>query len=120
MLNIYIKDICKELSAIVPSLSVKMRTLLTKTEREAMEAGKKKYEFDEEGYVIRPRWDIIFCHTARRTAITNMYLSGKYTNIRQIMSISGHKKEETFMRYVRLSPDEKADEIANIATDGLF
>ena len=49
-----------------------------------------------------------------------MYLSGKYTNIRQIMNISGHKKEETFMRYVRLSPDEKADEIANIATDGLF
>ena len=43
-----------------------------------------------------------------------------FTNIRQIMNISGHKKEETFMRYVRLSLDEKADEIANIAADGLF
>ena len=120
IMNRYIKEICKDLSDALPSFGVKMRTLLTKTEREAMEAGKKKYEFDEEGYVIKPRWDIVCCHTARRTAITNMYLSGKYTNIRQIMNISGHKKEETFMRYVRLSPDEKADEIANIATDGLF
>ena len=120
IINRYIKKICKELSGIVPSLSVKMRTLLTKTERKALETGKMKFEFDEEGYVIRPRWELIFCHTARRTAITNMYLSGKYTNIRQIMSISGHKKEETFMKYVRLSLDEQADEIANIAADGLF
>ena len=48
-----------------------------------------------------------------------MYLSGIYKT-RQIMNVSGHKKEETFMKYIRLSLDEKADEIAGLAVDGLF
>lgn len=58
-------------------------------------------------------------HTARRSAITNMHLSGKFST-RQIMSVSGHKKEETFNKYIRLSLDEKADDVARAAYDGLF
>lgn len=119
ILNRYIKEICKELSDIVPSFRKKMRTLLTKTEREGLENGKLKFEFDESGRVVKPRWELITCHTARRTCITNMYLSGIYKT-RQIMSVSGHKKEETFMKYIRLSLDEKADEVASLAVDGLF
>ena len=48
-----------------------------------------------------------------------MYLSGKFST-RQIMSVSGHKKEETFLKYIRLSLDEKADDVADAASDGLF
>ena len=48
-----------------------------------------------------------------------MYLSGQFTP-RQIMSVSGHVKEETFLKYVRLSLDERADEVVNAAADGLF
>ena len=78
-----------------------MITLLTKTERDGMKKGKMKFEFDEEGYPIKSRWEMISCHTTRRTAITNLYLTGKFSN-RQIMSFSGHKKEETFLKYISL------------------
>lgn len=119
VMNRYLKDICEELSEIVPSLGTKMRTLLTKTERKGVAAGKMEFEHDRDGFVVKPRWQLISCHTARRTCITNMYLSGKFTT-RQIMSVSGHKKEETFLKYVRLSLDEKADYVAMAASDGLF
>ena len=33
---------------------------------------------------------------------------------------SGHKKEETCLRYIRLTLDEKADDVANAASVGLF
>ena len=36
------------------------------------------------------------------------------------MSISGHKKETTFLKYIRLSLDEKANDVAEAAYDGLF
>ena len=119
IINRYIKDICMELSETIPSFGEKLRTLLTKTEREGMAVGKLKFEHDNEGYPVKPRYELISCHTARRTAITNMYLSGKFST-RQIMSVSGHKKEETFLKYIRLSLDEKADDVANAASDGLF
>ena len=119
IINRYIKEICQELSETVPSLGVKVRTLLTKTEREGMEKGRLTFEFDDEGYPVKPRYELVACHTARRTAITNMYLSQKFTT-QQMMSVSGHKKEDTFKKYVRLSNDEKADEVARAAVDGLF
>ena len=98
---------------------MKLRTLLTKTERDGKKAKRLKFEYDDEGHVVKHKWELISCHTARRTAITNMYLSGKFST-RQIMSVSGHKKEETFMKYIRLTLDEKADDVANAASDGLF
>ena len=119
IINRYIKEICQELSETVPSLGVKVRTILTKTEREGMEKGRLTFEYDEEGYPVKPRYELIACHTARRTAITNMYLSQKFT-MQQMMSVSGHKKEDTFKKYVRLSNDEKADDVARAAIDGLF
>lgn len=118
-INDCIKLICKQLSKTVPSLCKKVRTILTKTECKIMEDGKPKFEFDSEGYPVKPRWELVSCHTARRTAITNMYLSGKFSTC-QIMSVSGHKKEDTFLKYIRLSLDEKADDVASAASDGLF
>ena len=118
-INDNIKLVCEQVSKNVPSLCRKERTLLTKTERELLDKGKRVFEFDDEGYPIKPRWELVCCHTARRTAITNMYLSGKFST-RQIMSVSGHKKEETFLKYIRLSLDEKADDVASAAFDGLF
>ena len=48
-----------------------------------------------------------------------MYLSRKYTNA-QIMSVSGHKDERTFMDYVKLSLDEKAEELFKLSAHGMF
>ena len=38
------------------------------------------------------------------------YLSHKYTIV-QMMHVSGHKTQKTFMDYIKLSSDEIADEI---------
>ena len=118
-INDCIKLVCEHVSKTVPSLCKRERTRLTKTERELLEKGKREFEFDAEGYPVKPRWELVCCHTARRTAITNMYLSGKFST-RQIMSVSGHKKEDTFLKYIRLSLDERADDVASAASDGLF
>ena len=48
------------------------------------------------------------------SGITNMYLTHKYT-ILQMMHVSGHKTQKTFMDYIKLSSDEIADGIDAIA-----
>ena len=39
-----------------------------------------------------------------------MYLSNKFTIV-QMMHVSGHKTQKTFMAYIKLSSEEIADEI---------
>ena len=81
----------------------------------------KKLTFERDGQknVLKPRWQLISTHTARRSAITNMYLSGKYTTP-QIMSVSGHHNEDVFWEYVKLSLDEKAEQVFLFSADGMF
>jgi len=121
--NRYIKKICHKLAETVPSLCVMERTILTKKEvireQEAMKKGEHIFEYDKQGVPIKPRWELVSSHTARRTAITNMFLSGKYSTV-QMMHVSGHKKEKTFYNYVKLSLDEFADEVASVSDDSLF
>lgn len=64
--------------------------------------------------MIVPRYDCVTSHTARRTGITNMYLSHKYT-ILQMIHVSGHKTQKTFMDYIKLSSEEIADKIADMS-----
>lgn len=111
VLNRYIKQILKDLSSTVPSLARKERTLLTMKEREKEEQGLVYFERDNKGNVIKPRYDLVSSHTARRSGITNLYLSGSFDNF-QMMSISGHRDEKTFSDYIKLSSDEVADIIA--------
>lgn len=49
---------------------------------------------------------LIKSHTARRTFATNLYLDGVPTQ--QIMAVTGHKKEETFLLYIRADAMTKA------------
>tara|TARA_R110002126_G_scaffold77796_3_gene194050 strand:+ start:120773 stop:122074 length:1302 start_codon:yes stop_codon:yes gene_type:complete len=49
-------------------------------------------------------------HTARRSFCTNAYLSGM--NTLDIMAISGHQSEKTFLNYIKVSKDERAIKIA--------
>ena len=122
-LNRAIKQICKKLSETVPSLQKMERTNLTLTEKRAEASAKKKgkklFDYDEQGNPLKHRWEMVSSHTARRSCITNMYLSGKFT-VPQMMSVSGHKTERIFYKYVKLSLDEYADEVAFAANDGLF
>jgi len=113
VLNRYIKTILKELSVTVPSLAEKYTTVLTMKERKLEMDGKIEFERNERGVPLRPKYDLITSHTARRSCITNLYLQGRFTN-EQIMSISGHKDEKTFKAYIVCSGVIVAERIAEI------
>lgn len=125
LINRYIKTILKELSATVPSLAKKIPTKLTMKQRELLKDKDKDssldVEFDANGNAIMPRYACVTTHTARRSGITNMYLSHRYSML-QMMHVSGHKTQKTFTDYIKLSSDEIADEIDVIASasDSLF
>ena len=108
-INRNIKNTLSRLSLIVPSLAKKERTVLTlpekRLEKEAQKKGLKPFEYDEQGFPIKERWEMVSLHTARRTFITNIYLSGKFS-VEFMMKLSGHKKYDTFKKNVRLSAEE--------------
>ena len=110
ILNRYIKDILKRLSETVPSLGKMVTTKLTMKQKKLEEDGKLVVERNDKGEVIMPRYNCVTTHSG----ITNMYLTHKYTIV-QMMHVSGHKTQKTFMDYIKLSSDEIADEIDAIA-----
>lgn len=54
-----------------------------------------------------PKYEMIVSHTARRSGATNMYHSGIRTI--DIMKITGHKRESSFMKYIKVTKEEVAD-----------
>ncbi len=56
--------------------------------------------------IIKPKYDWITTHTARRSFCTNEFLAG--TPVKLIMKISGHKNEKDFYKYIRVTPEEAA------------
>ena len=75
VLNRYIKDILEDLSESVPTLKDKVPTNLTMKQKDALKKEGKELETDLNGNVLLPRFKCVTSHTARRTGITNMYLS---------------------------------------------
>jgi integrase len=57
-----------------------------------------------------PKWKLISCHTGRRSAATNMYLAGIKTI--DIMKITGHRSEKSFLKYIRITEEETARNLA--------
>lgn len=108
IMNRYIKRILKRLSESVPSLAATEVTKLTMKERASEARGAVRFMRNEYGDVIKHRYDLVMSHTARRSGITNLYLTGLFDSV-QLMSISGHKDQHTFMEYIKLSSDEVAD-----------
>lgn len=85
--NKAIKDICKEVGF----------TELIPYER------KKGLHFTS---VMRPKYELVSSHTARRSAATNMFLSGIPTL--RIMKITAHRSEQIFYKYIKISNEENA------------
>ena len=95
-------------------------------ERDKEERGEVEFMRNEEGDVLKYRYDLVTSHTARRSGITNLYLTGLFDTV-QMMSISGHKDQRTLFDYIKLSSDEIADQIMekvrqcnNASNEGLF
>jgi integrase len=61
--------------------------------------------------VTHKKYEKIGTHTARRSFATNAYLSG--IPAISIMKITGHKTESVFMRYICISNEENALEMAD-------
>lgn len=59
---------------------------------------------------IRKKYELITTHTARRTAATNMYKAG--IPAMDIMKITGHTRETTFLRYIQISSEEAGERLA--------
>jgi integrase len=57
--------------------------------------------------VVMPKYQLVSSHTARRSFATNAYKSGVPTIA--IMKITGHTKESTFLKYIKVSAQENAD-----------
>ncbi len=79
-------------------------------EQELEDKGKIVFERDEDGDVIKPRYQLAVTHTARRSCLTNLYKLHIFSD-EQIMSISGHKDKRAFYSYILLSGEEVAEEI---------
>ncbi|MHA4810459.1 tyrosine-type recombinase/integrase [Flavitalea flava] len=87
-LNEYVKELCKE-----AKISEQMEIQATK-------GGQRITEVFE-------KWQLVSSHTARRSFATNMYKAG--IPAQTIMKITGHKKESTFLKYIKLSGSEHAE-----------
>ena len=95
--NRYVKKICREIG---------LNTLVT-------------YSYTRGGKIItetKEKWALISSHTARRSAATNMYLTGRMKTF-EIMTITGHSTEKSFFRYIKVT---KEDTIKQIAGDSFF
>ena len=57
--------------------------------------------------VYKEKCDLVSTHTARRSFATNAYKAGVPTIA--IMKITGHKKESTFLKYIKISAEENAE-----------
>ena len=53
------------------------------------------------------KWEQVSSHTGRRSFCTNMYKRGLPALM--IMSISGHKTEKSFLKYIKVKQEEHAD-----------
>lgn len=58
-----------------------------------------------------PKFKFITSHTARKTFITNSLILGMKEVV--LRNISGHKKEESFRKYVKIAEDFKKQEMDN-------
>ena len=67
------------------------------------------HEIVTESYEL---WQVVSSHTARRSAATNMYNSGRMKTL-QIMLITGHTTEKNFFRYIKVNREENAKTLAN-------
>jgi integrase len=60
---------------------------------------------------IKEKWELISSHTARRSGATNLMRTGRLS-VNDIMKITGHTSEKSFMRYVKTSKEDNAKQMA--------
>ena len=56
---------------------------------------------------VQPKFNFVTSHVARRSFATNAVKRGIEPIL--VMAITGHKTEQEFLKYIKLSSEEKAD-----------
>ena len=87
-LNQHIKDVCK-MAGITEQIGIRENGV----------------------WVYKEKYLLVSSHTARRSAATNMALNG--TPLRDIMQITGHKSENSLLRYIKISNEQNARRLAS-------
>lgn len=59
---------------------------------------------------FKPKYELITSHTARRSFATNLYRRGIPST--QLMMLTGHKSETSFMKYIKVSGVDNAKDVA--------
>lgn len=67
----------------------------------------KKFRGKETIEEIKPKYNLISTHTARRSFATNAYLNA--VPVISIMKITGHRTESSFLKYVKVSQERNAE-----------
>lgn len=57
-----------------------------------------------------PKYKLITSHTARRSFATNLYRRGIPST--QLMLLTGHKTEDAFLKYIKVSKEDNAKDVA--------
>ena len=60
---------------------------------------------------VRPKYELITSHTARKTFVTNSLILGMKEMV--VRNITGHKDEKSFKIYVEIAEDFKKQEMDN-------
>ncbi len=112
----YVKEIFEKYGGHIPcQLCIQhFNKYLKLVMREVGLTDKITYSYTKGGKLItntREKWELISSHTARRSAATNMYLAGRMKTL-EIMRLTGHRSEQNFFRYIRLTNDDTARSIS--------
>jgi integrase len=86
----------KEIGQMIPDLHQNVKT--------------RRTEGGQEKETVSKKYELLVSHTCRRSFCTNEYRSRQLTTI-QIMAISGHKTEKSFLKYIKLGNSDHAKDI---------
>ena len=90
-MNVYLKELAE-------------KAKITNPERIAKTRGGVRVD------TTRQKCKLVTVHTARRSFATNMYMADIPTIT--IMKITGHRTERSFLKYIRITPEENALKLA--------
>ncbi len=112
----YVKEIFEKYNGAVPGgLCIQyFNKYLKVIMKEIGLCDKITYSYTQGGRLVtvtKEKWEMISSHTARRSAATNMYLTGRMKTL-EIMKLTGHRSEQNFFRYIRLTADDTARSIS--------
>ncbi len=84
--------------------------VVKKCESLEIEVTKKTIQGGKQIAIKKPKYEFVSSHTARRSFATNEYMA-KGLSVHDIMSITGHKTEKSFYKYIRQTPKENAERV---------